>query len=141
KAADPSGEDDAEKAYAERIDGMAEKHRDALDQCNLCKHEAEADQHKIATADQRQSPIDLANGGPCRQDDDEYDHEGRQENDQEKRGDGDEVAIPARSRTERLALSPFDEREVDVARMGKPKLIEEERPGVGRRRHIEKVER
>ncbi len=40
-----------------------------------------------------------------------------------------------------LALPPFAQREVDVARVGKAKLIEEERPGVGRRRHVEEVER
>src|SRR3982751_4349780 len=104
---------------------MAEKHRDALDQPDLGEHEAKADQQKITAASQRQSPIDLANGGPRRQDDDVYDHDGRQENHQEKRTDGDQVAGPAGSRIERLALPPFAEREQDVARMGEAKLIEE----------------
>src|SRR5712672_1059672 len=120
---------------------MAEKHRNALDQPDLDEHEAESDQQEIATTDQRQLPVDVANGGPRRQDDDEYDHDGRQQNDQEKRADCDEVAVPPRSRIESFSLSPFAQREVDVARVSEPKLIEEERPGIGRRRHIEEMAR
>ena len=141
KTAEPGGQDDAEKADAERIDRMAEKHRDALDQPDLREHEAKPDQQKIAAADQRQFPVDLANGGSRRQDDDIYDHQGRQEDDQEKRADGDEVAAPARARIERLAFAPFAQGEEDVARIGKSKLVEEERPRVGGRRHVEEMAR
>ena len=104
KAAKPGGEDDAEKSYAERIDRMAEKHGDALDQSDLGEHEAESDQQKIAAADQREPPIDLANG--CRKHDDEHDHDGRQKDDQEKGADGDEVAVPTDPEFDALALSP-----------------------------------
>src|SRR5947208_4071651 len=106
---------------------MAEKHGNALDQPDLDEHEAESNQQEIAAADQRQLSVDLANGRPRRQDDDVRNDDGRQENDQEKRGDGDQVAVPTGSRIKDLAVSPFTQREVDLGRMGKAKLIEEER--------------
>src|SRR5467141_737895 len=93
KTSQPGGENDAEKSYAERIDGMAEKHRNALDQPDLGEHEAQSDQQKIAAADQREPPVDLTNSASCRKDDDGHDHQRRQEDDEEKRADGDEVAV------------------------------------------------
>ncbi len=54
---------------------------------------------------------------------------------------GDQVAVPAGSRIEDLAVPPFAQGEPDVARMGEAKLIEEERPRIGRRRHVEEVTR
>jgi len=116
KTSEAGGEDNAEKSYAERIDGMAEKTPRCCMQPRSRRHEAQSDQQKIAAADQaRVADRPVANGGLCRKHDDA--HTTMVDRRMTRKGaDGDEVAVPTRSRIDALALSPLPEGEVDVAR-------------------------
>src|SRR5262249_4041810 len=68
KTADPWRHDDSEQPDRKAVDGMAEKHRQALYEPYLHEHEAEADQQKVERAQSSKKLRRLAYGRQCRED-------------------------------------------------------------------------